>query len=334
MSSDRVRKVSTHFSEVVRIVCMKLVLTPAAYIMPVAWARAVARVLSLTLVVFPKPGLSTYRTMRRAFGRNRLESLAMALDWLARPFRDFVVQKQLLYGRQDARSWTIIERNSDDLNGLRESGQSYVVVTGHFAREAFLGLLSPEITPGRPAVVGLAPPERVRSAKALRIKIQYGTFITALSSTWGRDVELIYIDKEKLASHTVYELLRGQRNVIFIHVDAPWPSAATGTCERPFAAEPNRSFATGVVELAKLARCPLVSCVYSIDRPGTITLDWSAPLWDTSNVHNSMNQLIDPLEIAIAKMPSQYVLDMGRGRSWNCKLCRWEDPAAEIDAGR
>jgi hypothetical protein len=123
--------------------------------------------------------------MRRAYGRNRLESLAIALGWLARPFRDFVVQKQLLSGRQDARSWTIIERNSEELNRLRESDHSVIVVTGHFAREAFLGLLSPEITPGLPLVVGLSPPKRVRSAYALRIRIQYTTFIKALSSIWG-----------------------------------------------------------------------------------------------------------------------------------------------------
>jgi lauroyl/myristoyl acyltransferase len=333
MISDRVRTISTHCSEIVRIIGMKLVLTPAAYIMPVAWAQATAKALSVTLIAFPEPGLRTYRSMRRAYGSNRLDSLAMALDSLARPFRDFVAHKQLLCGRQDARDWTIIERNSDEVNRLRESEQSYIVVVGHFAREAFLGLLSPEVTPGRPVVVGQAPPERVRSPYKLRIKLQYTAFVEALSSVWGRDVEMVYIDKEKLASHTIYTRLSGQRNVILIHADAPWPSAATGTYERPFAASPNRSFATGVVELAKLARCPLVSCVYSIDRPGTVTLDWSAPLWVNNNVCDSMNHLLDPLETAVGEMPSQYVLRIGRGRRWNPTLSRWEEPAVKSEAG-
>jgi hypothetical protein len=254
MVSNRVRTISASCSDTIRVVGMKFVLTPAAHILPVALARATAGALSLTLVVLPEPGLRTYRSMRLAFGGNRLGSLALTLESLARPFRDFVVQKQLAIGKQNTDDWTIVERNAEELSRLRESDQSYIVVAAHFTREAFLGLLSPDVTPGQPFVVGQAPPERVRSAKALRIRVQYTRFLGAISSAWGREVGFIFTDTDEFAAHAIYKKLRGRRNVIFIHVDAPWPSAATGTIEHTFAADPSRSFATGVVELQNRTR--------------------------------------------------------------------------------
>ena len=118
-------------SEPIRILSMQLVLAPAAYLLPRRWALAVANVLSLGLVLLPSPGMVTYCRMRRAYGKGWLRSFQLAWGTVARPYRDFVTLKRILYGREDVSTWRIIERNSDEVASLRETGQSFIVATAH-----------------------------------------------------------------------------------------------------------------------------------------------------------------------------------------------------------
>ena len=116
---------------------------------------------------------------------------------------------------------------------------------------------------------------------------------------------------------------------VFIDVDAPWRKSLAGSYERPFAGYKSHVFATGAAQLARMARCPIISCVYSLENDGTIVLEWGSPIRIACNDADSdvdvMNKLIDTLELAIGERPTQYVLRIGDSRRWNSRSRRWEE---------
>lgn len=314
-------------SEPIRIVSMQLVLTPAAYLLPRSWALAVANVLSLLLVVLPSPGMVTYARMRRAFGEGRLRSFQLAWGSVARPYKDFVTLKRVLYGREDVSGWKIIERNSDEVASLRDSGQSFIVATAHFARAALLAIACPSITPGNLITVGHPPPAKIRSPFHLRLRIQYGTMLKALSSVWRRPGEFAFTGSSQSAASLIYERLRKPGNIVSIHVDAPWPKCPKGSYSRPFAGLRDRTFSTGAAQLAALTRCPIVTCVYWQQDDETVIVEWGSPIRRIDDETDTIDDLLDKLEAAVGERPMQYMLDIGGERRWNEARKRWEDLA-------
>jgi lauroyl/myristoyl acyltransferase len=285
----------------------------------------VAKVLSLSLVVFPSPGMITYCRMREAFGEGRFRSFQLAWGWIARPFRDFVILKRVLYGREDVSNWRIIERNSDEVASLRETGQSFIVATAHFQRAALIATACPRVTPGNFVAVGLPSPREIKSLYDLRLRIQFGTLLTVLSSAWHRPFEFAFTKSSRSAASLLYERLRERGNIIYIHVDAPWQKSATGSYTRPFAGQRGRDFSTGAAQLAELTQCPIVSCVYWQEDDETVVLKWGSPIQRVDNEIDTMNRLIDTLEVAVGERPTQYMLDIGGERRWNPMIQRWED---------
>jgi lauroyl/myristoyl acyltransferase len=263
--------------------------------------------------------------MRQAFGESRLRSFQLAWGWLRRPFLDFVMLKRVWYGREDVSKWRIVEKNSDEVAHLRESGQSFIVATGHFQRVALLATACPRVTPGNLVQVGLPTPGEIRSLYDSRIRLQYGTMLDVLSSAWNRSFEYALTKSSQSAAMLLYERLRKPGNIINIHVDAPWPQSQTGSYARSFAGLTTREFSTGAAQLATLAQCPIVSCVYWQEDDGTLVLRWGSPIQRVDNEIDTMNSLIDALEVAIGERPTQYVLRIGRERRWNATTKRWED---------
>lgn len=316
-----------NLSELIRILSMQLFLAPAARLLPKSWAFALAEATSLLLMALPSPGMVTYWRMRRAFGRDRVCSFQLAWGWVARPFRDFVTLKRVLYGREDVARWRIIERYSEEVAGLRESGQSFIVATAHFERAALLGIACPRVTPGNLVTVGHPPPRKIRSLLNLRLRIQYGTMLKALSSAWRRRGEFAFTGSGQSAASLIYQRLREDGNIVSIHVDAPWPKGPTGSYSRPFAGLRKREFSTGAAQLAALTRRPIVSCTYWQQDDRTVVIEWGSPIRHVENETDTMNRLIDDLEAAIGQRPMQYLFDIGGMRRWNETRHRWEDLA-------
>jgi lauroyl/myristoyl acyltransferase len=319
---------NVHITESLRIVVLQGFLAPAAYLLPQTWALAAADALSLPLLAFPTPGFMTYWSMRRLFGASRYRGFRLAWAWIARPFRDFVILKRVLYGREDVCSWRIVEKNAEEVTRLRERGQSFIVATAHFERAALLALLSPQVTPGAYVQVGHAAPRRLRSPYDLRMRIQYGTLLEALSTAWGRPVEFAYTNTGQSVARSLYERLRNGGSIVNIHLDAPWREHPTGSYCRPFAGWRLRSFATGAAQLAKLSGRPVVSCLYWRDADGTVFLQWGSPILHVDDEIETMNRLIDTLETAVGERPTQYMMDLGHDRRWNPVHSRWEHAAA------
>lgn len=327
--SRLVRRVCYVIEECVRIVGM-LVLSLAARVLPKRWGVWIANLLPVFLIALPQPGLATYWELRNAFGEGRLRSFALAWSKLSRPFRDFVVHKHIAYAREAAGRWKIDERNVAGIDTLRASGKPYIVAAGHFAQPTMLAMFAPHITPGRVVALSNSAPQKLRTLKDVRTWLQAKTLFKAMSSCWQRPFELILNGQDPFPMRTLLNRLLEPGNVVFIHVDAPWiGKPAKGSYHRPFAGDRQRTFATGAVQIARLARCPVISCVYLSERNGTRVLQWGeviAPaLEPTASDMDVTNRLLDVLEVPIGENPTQYIQEIGYGRRWNAAARRWED---------
>jgi lauroyl/myristoyl acyltransferase len=324
----RMLQVSKLIEEAFRILGMTLVLSPAAFLLPKRLALIISKLLALPLLILPSPGFELYWKMRKVFGKRRADSVRLAWDYLSRIYRDFIVIKRLQYKKENPFNWKIVERNVDAINELRKSGESYIVATGHFAREGLFSLMSPAVTPGHIVSLTLAPPSRIHSLYDLRIRIQFGVWQIPDFAGWGREHEAVFRGNDPLPFRRLYHLLRSDGNVIFIHVDAGWNRAKVGAYERPFAGHKNRVFATGAAQLARLTRRPMVGCVYIVEDDGRIVLEWGSPIRSSEKDDRTeidlMNHVVDQLEIAVGERPTQYVLDIGGDRRWNSSQKTWE----------
>jgi lauroyl/myristoyl acyltransferase len=309
----------------VRFLGMRLVLTPAAWVLPRGLALALARWLALLLLPLPSAGLAADRRMRRAFGTSRWKSWLLTWGWLARTLYDFVVLKRVLNGREDPRGWRIVERNAEGISGLRESGASYIVVTGHYAKGPSLALYAPHVTPGHPVQVANPLREQLTNLFERRIRTQYEPFVRACYC-WERDFEYVFI-KDVRSGWKLSKVLREPGNVVFMPIDAPWRASATGAFARPFAGAASYVFSTGAAQLARLARCPIITCIPILERDGTMVLEWGTPMRVGEVAGDDvavMSRLLDVLERAVGERPTQYVYEIGGDRRWNAQTGLWD----------
>jgi lauroyl/myristoyl acyltransferase len=198
------------------------------------------------------------------------------------------------------------------------------MASAHFKRTAAIAMACPRITPGTFIQVSIPTPKQVKRPHDLRLRIQYGTTLDAASTVWRRPFEYAYTTNGLSGTRLLYKRLSKPGSVVDIHVDAPWPRGTTGSFCRPFAGMKDRSFATGAAHLAKVCRCPIISCVYWQEDDGTVYLQWGTPILHVDDEIDTMNRLLDTLEVAIGERPTQYVLDIGHDRRWNAALRRWE----------
>jgi lauroyl/myristoyl acyltransferase len=262
--------------------------------------------------------------MRKAFGKSPLHSLRLTWGWLARPLCDFVILKRLIYRRENPSEWKIIEKNVDAMDSLRESGESFIIVVGHFAKQSGLSMLSPDITPGDIVQVANAV-KRIRNLYDLRVRIQYGALLKAFPYC-RKSCEVVFNNKLSVARTLCRRLQRG--NKVIIPIDGGWDKKATGSYDRAFAGHKIRTFSTGALQLAKMAHCPIICCIPTFESDGTIMLEWGFPIQNINdgktNDINAMNQLFEMLEIAIGERPTEYILGIGGDRRWNSERKQWE----------
>ncbi|MBK9170085.1 MAG: hypothetical protein IPM24_21850 [Bryobacterales bacterium] len=327
MIKSAVRWITSTAEEVVRILALRTVLFPAASILPKRLGLAAADAMSWVLVLMPRPGIHAYLEARRAFGLSHADALRLARRRLARPLIDYVVLNRVMGGREDPGSWTIVEKNAAGVERLRASGEPYIVATAHVSREAMLAMYSPTIVPGRRTHVGAPVPASVKTLPDRRARIQYRTAMDVLTKAWRGEVEFVFVSPEHQSpALPLVRRLRKPGSVVYIHVDAPWAwrGAERGSYERPFAGVNSREFSLGAARLARLAKCPVVSCLPVVENDGSISLHWGDPVHVGDTDIPVMDALLDGIEAAIGQRPDQYVLPIGSERRWNPALQRWE----------
>jgi lauroyl/myristoyl acyltransferase len=318
----------TKIEEILRFWGMRNLLTPAARILPMTWAMRAADAWALSLLVLPRPGRQTYWSMRAAFGRNRPDSLKMTWQWLAQPFRDFIICKRLLHGIDVSKNIKIIEKNTESINSLRNSGEAYIIAGAHFIREAEIAIYLNRVTPGHIWRLSASLPTGNHTMD-LRIRLQLGTMHKAGYVMHRGNLTLVYTGPDTSAAATLYSALATPGNVALINIDAPYAHGSAGSFSRPFAGYENRTFSKGAAALARLARCPIISCVWYCEPDGTVVIEWGQSIRPAAKSNRRqdvslMNQLLDNIELAIGKRPSQYILQIGCERCWNPDKEKWE----------
>jgi len=307
--------------ELVRYLSLRLVLAPAARLLPRSWAMALAEALSLLLVCLPWVGPGLYWQMRQMEGKGRRESFRMARGWLGRGYRDFVVATRVVAGRENLQGWKIVERNTTGIDALRASGESYIVATGHFMQAYSYALYSPAVSPGRVFKVIAHPPPQSPAIRELRIRCQFGAQLKGLAACWGGHCALVEMGADLRGAQTIFERLTEPGNVVFMDVDALWKKARTGSFERPFAGYRARVFATGAAELARMTGRAVIACVHVVESDETVVLDWGTPIRiagpSPSKDLDVMNALLDRMEAAVGDRPEQYALEIGGERRWD-----------------
>lgn len=339
-------------AELIRISAMRWVLPCAARSLPRAWACWLADGLSWLLVVLPEPGQAAYWRLRDVFGRSRLSTLRLVRRRLARPLRDCVVHRRILAGREDPLGWRINERHRERVADVVDSGESYILATAHFQREALMALALPSITPGTLVQAGLAAPPGggslgalVRDARArgvhralvdARTRLQLSTLCDAYVTVGNRGTEIVRVGGDNVSAKLLYDRLRRPGTVVNIHIDAVWTKRHTGSFARPFAGLASRDFSLGAAQLAKLTGRPIVGCVYWTAPDGSVVVDWTTKIARVGDERDAMSRLIDAIETAVGERPDEYTLDIGDDRRWDADAGCWVDaaPAADVAGAR
>jgi hypothetical protein len=325
------RESLVEIGEAVRLAEFAL-LDVSARLLPRALALAIADFMGLLFAVSPL-GLRLYHRMRQAFPRDA-DSWRTTRKYLALPLRDHVVMLRIATGREDPTMREIVSRNAPAI--LQQPEQSFILATGHFAREAVITVFTPHAT-GHELMAVMAPVERTLSPKALRLRVQLSRMRESVMRVRKGAAEIVDAGAPGGAGR-VLRHLRKPGSLVFNSPDVPWTHAPrSDRFERPFAGRAMQSFATGTARLSRLSRRPIVTCVPFLDDAGRVVLDWGEPIApppkDDLDADARVTSLIlDRLEVAVGLRPAQYVIPIGHERCWDpdrkCWMNRGESRVA------
>lgn len=323
-------RLRNEIAESTRALTMLVVLKPAADYLPARRARAVAELIGLLRDVSPLGSRSIRPLMKRTFHFSDERAMRTARQWLATRYCDFVALRRIVRGREDPTNWRVVEMNAEGVRSLRESGASYIVATGHFSRDPQIALFMPAATPGRIlAVYGAKPPQGF-SPHAVRGRTELGQMLECIRQVHEGNVEFFFIGHGTISD--LVQHLRQHGSVAVVHVDPVWQRKRR-RYDRPFAGHRLYPVSTGTATLARLAQCPIATCIPFVADDGTVVLEWGtiipppAPTDENADIRIT-NELLDRFERAVGLRPAQYVLPIGGERQWNAATSRWEEGAS------
>jgi lauroyl/myristoyl acyltransferase len=312
--------------ELLRAFLMAFVLRLSAGLLSRKKALGVARWCGSVMSRIPSSGRSALMTTEKAFLMKGDEATRNAQEYLAQPFYSFVILHRLMSGREKIEEWKIEERNSREVDQLRESGQSFIVATGHFRRDSYIALWGRRICPGKLLSVTVSLPPKSPNPHDIRVRIQLGQLLRAMKHI-RPDLEIVEVGIESMVR--VLEHLKQGGSQAIITVDAFW-SRKGSKHTRPFAGMRARSFSIGSSTLGRLAQCPIAPCVTYTDADGTCVVEWGSvihppgPEDKRADLGNG-NAILDFFEKPIGLRPTQYSLYIGEERQWNRHTQMWED---------
>lgn len=319
------------FDELLRAFLMAFVLSLSARVLSRKKALTVARWCGSVMLRVPTSGKPALMTMKKAFLMKGDEATGNALEYLAQPFCACVVFNRLMRGRENVKDWKIEEINSREVVQLRESGRSFILVTGHYRREPNIIVYTRRACPGNILTVAVPPPPKSLFPKDIRMTIQYGQLLKTINFI-RPDGEFVYVDSSKRTMATLLNHLSIPGNQVIMSVDAFWRATSRRAFTRPFAGMRSRCLSDGASALCRLSQSPIAQCATYIRDDGVHVVEWGPvvhppALEDEEADRRNANRILDFLETAIGKRPSQYALYIGEERRWNNHRQMWEDPS-------
>lgn len=325
----RARELVSQTGEAGRLIAL-LAVDAAARVLPRAWALYLCDAIGWVMLATP-PGLLTLARMKRVFPEG--DGLGIAHEWLSRPLRDHVVVRRIKIG---------LERPPTPIRSIGPKPRfgpdepSMVIATGHFSREANMAFFDPELMPHMLYVV--APLDfSAWTPKGLRLRLQYGR-IREAALRFRQAVKTEFVEVGSASSMVrLAKRMRQPGHSVVVSADAPWTTAArVDPYERPFGGRSKQSFALGAARLARLAQCPVVTCVPFLDENERLGLEWGEPMAppardDAAGDVQLTDAILTRLEQAVGERPGQYVIAIGHDRSWSASRRRWVDPGEAVE---
>jgi len=323
---ERFRQMLDQIDDALYLAGIWTVIIPASYVLPVHWVRALGRWLGTAMMLAPR-ARHLRRDLAHAFQLSQRDAIrAMRRDRL-RMFTDFVSVRWLRQGKTDIEQWEVTEYNAAAVETMRRSGQSYLIATGHFSREATATIHARKISPHHLSLILATLPARSFRPSLLRLRTQLSEILGALRRMRPDDMDQVYVGAA--SSHLVAAIHRARKpgSTIIITADTPWYHE--GSYARPFAGHAMLPLSTATAKLARLAQIPIVTCVPVLLGPRRIAIHWSNPILppprrDDQADQRIMDEVIDFLEKAIGDRPEQYSLPIGGKRRWNRANRSWE----------
>lgn len=317
------------FDEILRAFLMAFVLSLSARALSRKNAMSMARWCGSVMLRVPNNGQPVLRTMHKAFLMKGGEAARNAAEYLAQPFCSFVIFRRLMRGRENINDWKIEEINGREVARLRESGRSFILATGHYRRDSHIVVYTRRVCPGNVLSVFVSPPPKTLRPKDIRLTLQFGELLETVKFI-RPDGELVYVDTSKNTMGKLVDHLNRPGNQVVIAVDAFWKTTGRRAFNRSFAGMQSRCFSFGSSTLSRLSQCPIVGCVTYIRDDGVNVVEWGPViqpplLQDEAADQRNADTILDFLEGAIGRRPSQYALYIGEERRWdNCKQT-WEN---------
>lgn len=317
--------------ELLRAVLMKMVLQPLSSLLPRKYTLGVAWWCGSIFLRMPESGRPVQREMKRCFGIHGQEMRKTVREYLAQPFYSFVVFQRILNDREDINDWIVEEQNNQDVVKLRESGRSFIAVTGHFRGESRFALHLPNICPGNLAEVVVPVAARSIRPESIRNRIHFGQILRVIQQVCP-NITLFYAGDTSVLG--LIDHLRRANSQVIISADAFAEKADPSVYTRPFAGNRARSFSVGTAILSRVAQCPIVPCATYVRANKKIVLEWGAMILPPQRKDHDADiritdQILNYLESAIGRRPTQYLLAIGEDRRWNSVRKTWEDSVEE-----
>ena len=309
-------------------IIMIVILRPAAAALPYRRALQLARTFGFANATMPWYGRRTFLLMRDAFGHdgNVNGTKWLAAEYLARPLCDSIVLRRVLRrGRADFDTWRVEQRGTTGVDELRASDESFILATGHFSRQACMPLYVPQIIRQKITSIVLPPTALSLHPRTWWLSYHYGQMLDCLRYAQP-DMDFVHPGQVGAYKRLV-EKLADRRNVLIVFADAP-PAAGGRGYKRPFAGFRARRFATGAARLSRLTGRPIAVCLPYLGDDKSIVLEWTRVIrppkacgenWDRSVT----DAILDDIETAIGRRPTQYVLDCLGERRWDARAERW-----------
>jgi lauroyl/myristoyl acyltransferase len=316
------RRFRAQASESVRIVAF-LVLRCASYL-PRTWAFRAADWVGSIYAASPV-GRRLRKEMANSFPDG--DAAKIASEWITRPFRDYVHTVRIVRLKDHPPESHVEFHNAP--SELKTPGQSVIIAAGHFSREAMSGLYLRNLLP-KPMATAVASLDPSMDLRAVRLRIQLGEMVRGIECLREGDVDVVFVGRGGTLSRLVRDLKKPGA-LIVLGSDSIVTGGRDGGLDRPFAGHASVSFALGTARLARMAQCPVVTCVPFLDTDGRIVVEWGelipAPARDDEAADIRItNAILDVFERAVGQRPGQYVLPIGTGRRWDAGAQCWRGP--------
>jgi lauroyl/myristoyl acyltransferase len=314
----------------------RCVLMPAADLLPRAAAIALADAAGFVDALLPSEATIVARSeIAAAIGVSGIRAYPATARRLAEPRRDLVMLRRLRRGREHPRDWAIRQLGRERVDEMLAAGRPFVVCNGHFPHgiDQAAEIMLPQMGGNS---VHAPIPERRFDPAVLRQRLQNRLLYGLSRQLAGFKSEMFIPNAGTKGGVSTMVAHLAEGGVVRIVFDAIWdrPNAY----RRPFAGMAQRGFARGTARVARLAQCPIVFYVAVREPDGGVRIEWGpwvdppAPADEAGEVC-VMDQLIDMLEVTVARYPLQYLHPIGDDRAWDPASRCWRAPAVTA-AGR